>query len=90
MLRCKVVATVVEIRGEGRCSYGHRVGDTFEFTEFTPGGLCRFAYGSLQAAVATLLYGGRFPWAGEDEPTRWACPDPDRPVIFELRRVPAQ
>jgi len=85
----KVIARIVEIRGEGKCSYGHKVGDTFEFTEFTPGGLCQFAYDSLRSAVAALLYGGSFPWMVDSNTTTWTCPDPDRPVIFELTRLPA-
>ena len=88
MYKFKVIATIVEIRGEGSCSYGHKVGESFEFSQFTPGGLCQFAYDSLRSAVAALLYGGNFPWSGDSESTTWACPDPDRPVIFELRRVP--
>lgn len=87
MYKYKVIATIVEIRGEGKCSYGHQVGDRFEFTGFTPGGLCQFAYDALRSAVAALLYGGQFPWAENSEVSTWACPDPERPVIFELRRV---
>ena len=83
----KVVAKIIEIRGEGTCSYGHQVGDKFEFDQFTPGGLCQFAADSLRSAVATLLYGGTFPWLNEGDISTWACPDPDRPVIFELRRI---
>lgn len=88
MYKYKVVAKIVDIRGEGKCSYGHKVGDTFEFTGYTPGGLCQFAYDSLRSAVAALLYGGSFPWMEDSNVTTWACPDPDRPVIFELTRIP--
>jgi len=89
MYKHKVMATIIEIRGDGICSYGHKVGDRFEFAGFTPGGLCQFAYDSLRSAVAALLYGGNFPWTVNSEVTTWACPDPERPVIFELRRMPA-
>jgi uncharacterized repeat protein (TIGR04076 family) len=84
----KVTATIVEIRGDGVCSYGHRVGDSFDFSDVTPAGLCQFAYDALHAAAAVLLYGGRFPWVEDGEPSTWSCPDPDRPVIFQLARVP--
>ncbi|MGI6492287.1 MAG: TIGR04076 family protein [Pelotomaculum sp.] len=91
MYKYKVIATIVEIRGDGVCTYGHKVGDSFEFGQFTPGGLCQFAADALRSAVAALLYGGNFPWATDsDTTTTWACPDPDRPVIFELRRVPVE
>lgn len=89
MYEYKVVATVKEIKGGGQCSYGHRVGDRFEFTQFTPAGLCQFAYDALRSAVAALLYGGNFPWAPDSEVTEWACPDPYNQVVFELRRVKA-
>jgi uncharacterized repeat protein (TIGR04076 family) len=85
----KVIAEVVEIRGDGKCSYGHKVGDRFEFTHLLPGGLCHFAYASLDLAVSTLLFGGEFPWAKGDRSTNWSCSDPDRPVIFKLTREPA-
>lgn len=90
MYKYKVVATIVEIRGTGKCSYGHVVGDQFEFTAKTPGGLCQFASDSLRSAVAALLYGGQFPWMENSDVTTWACPDPETPVIFELRRLPAE
>lgn len=88
MINYKVVATIIEIRGEGVCSLGHKVGDSFEFGFCSPEGLCHFAHDSLQSAVAITLYGGNFPWVKEGQSTTWACPDPDRPVIFELKRVP--
>jgi len=90
LYKYKVVATIVEIRGENGCSYGHKVGDSFEFSQFMPGGLCQFAYDSLRSAVAALLYGGNFPWTQNSEVTTWACPDPENTVIFELRRLPAE
>ncbi len=85
----KVIAEVIEIRGEGKCSYGHQVGDKFEFTHLLPGGLCHFAYASLEMAVTALLFGGKFPWIRGDDPSTWSCPDPDRTVIFKLTREPA-
>lgn len=88
MYKYKVLATIIEIRGEGKCSYGHQVGDSFEFGPCTPGGLCQYAYDSMRSAVATLLYGGQFPWMKNSDVTTWCCPDPDRTVVFELRRIP--
>jgi uncharacterized repeat protein (TIGR04076 family) len=85
----KVIAEVVEIRGDGRCSYGHKVGDRFEFTHLLPGGLCHFAYASLELGVSALLFGGELPWAKGSESTTWSCPDPDRTVIFKLTREPS-
>lgn len=89
MYKYKLTATIVEIRGDGKCSYGHQIGDSFEFGALTPKGLCQFAYDSMRSAVAALLYGGEFPWLKNSDVTTWGCPDPDRTVVFELRREPA-
>lgn len=81
----KVVAEVVEVKGTGECSAGHKPGDKFVFTEHMPAGLCRWAVGALAAPVSVLLNGGNFSWAPNGEPTRWGCPDPTETVVFELR-----
>ena len=77
MYKYKVIATIIEIRGEGKCSYGHKVGDSFEFGQFTPetvSACLRF----FCVPVAAPFYGGYFPWLRivKFPPT---CPDPDRP-----------
>ncbi len=81
----KVIAEIVEVRG-GRCSAGHEVGQVFVFTREKTPSLCPWAMGALLPAVAVLLNNGNFYWAGEGEPTRWGCPDPDTTVVFSLRK----
>jgi len=34
-----------------------------------------------------LEFGGSFPWGDSPDKVRVACPDPDNPVVFELRRI---
>lgn len=82
----KVIAEVVEVRGCGECSAGHKAGDRFIFTEHRTPALCQWALGALQAPVAVLLQGGKFSWAQAGEPTMWACPDPTDTVVFRLWR----
>lgn len=82
----KVIAEVVEVRGTGECSAGHKVGDRFVFTQHAPAGLCSWALGALLAPVAVLLNNGSFSWAPEGEPTTWCCPDPTETVVFRLVR----
>jgi uncharacterized repeat protein (TIGR04076 family) len=84
-----VIARIVSIR-QGACSVGHQVGDEFLFTEKTPGGLCTWAYNTMYPAVETLMYGGGFPWEDEPGTACVVCPDPEVPVVFELRRVLAK
>lgn len=82
----KVVAEVIEVRGSGQCSAGHRVGDRFVFTVDRTPSMCPWAMGALLAPAAVLLNGGSFPWAGGGEPTEWCCPDPTDTVVFRLAR----
>lgn len=79
-----IVARVVSQRGT--CSAGHRAGDEFIIGQRTPPGLCSWAFYTLFPFAETLQFGGSFPW--EKDPARCtiACPDPENPVIFELRR----
>lgn len=82
----KVIAEIIEIRGEGQCSAGHRVGERLVFTKEKTPPLCPWALGALLAPTAVLLNGGHFPWARPDEPTLWCCPDPGNTVVFRLYR----
>ena len=72
---------------KGTCELGHKVGDEWVTDGKTPGGLCLFAFGSLLPAITPLMFDASFPWEKEPDMTTTACPDPDNPVVFELRRV---
>ena len=61
---------------KGSCEAGHRIGDEFIIDPArTPAGMCPWAFYTL------------FPFAEDPARTRVACPDPDNPVVFELRRM---
>ena len=75
------------ISQKGICDQGHKVGDEWLVGEKTPEGMCIFAFASLLPFIAPLLYGGAFPWDKDPDRTIGVCPDPDNPVVFELRRV---
>jgi uncharacterized repeat protein (TIGR04076 family) len=82
----RVVARITGIRGpegEGRCYYGHRVGEEFEIGEVCPK-MCAWAFQSLFPFATALRFGGRLPWE-EPGTARVSCPDPDNTVVFELR-----
>ncbi len=80
-----IVAAVVSQRGH--CEAGHRVGDTFVIGQTTPGGLCTWALVALFPFAQVLQFGGKLPWEPDALAARVACPDPDNPVVFELRRI---
>jgi len=75
------------ISQKGSCEAGHKVGDQWLVGEKTPGGMCLFAFSSLFPFITPLMYGGAFPWEKDPDKTTVACPDPDNPVVFEIRRV---
>lgn len=87
----KVVAEIVTIEGNGKCSFGHKVGEKFIFDEFGPDKkVCIYALSSLMPAVNVLLHDGKFPWLSEGEILYWGCPHPGTmykglgQVIFKL------
>ena len=81
----KIIARVISQKG--RCEAGHRVGDEFIIGQISPPGLCSWAFYTLFPFAEALQFGGDFPWEKQHGTARVACPDPDNPVIFELRRT---
>lgn len=80
-------ATARVVSQEGTCEAGHRVGDEFPVGELTPPGVCSFAYCALFPQAMALMAGGSFPWEPDRGRAHIACPDPDNPVVFEVRRL---
>ncbi|TFH37139.1 MAG: TIGR04076 family protein [Dehalococcoidia bacterium] len=78
-----VVARVVS--QQGHCEAGHRTGDEFTLGQTTPAGMCSWAFYTLYPFAQVLQFGGCFPWEPDANVARVACPDPDNPVVFELR-----
>jgi len=72
---------------KGHCAAGHKVGDEFESSGMTPGGICLTAFNALFPAMWTLMFGGSFPWSKNPDAERVACPDAENPVVFELQRI---
>jgi len=80
----EVIAKVISQRGT--CAAGHKVGDRFVIGDKTPAGMCSWAFYTLFPFAGVLQYGGAFPWESDPNKTTVACPDPENPVVFELRR----
>lgn len=77
------------ISQKGTCSAGHKAGDEFFITDMTPSGMCSWAFYTLFPFAEVLQYGGSFPWEEDPDKSLVACPDPGNPVVFELKREPA-
>lgn len=75
------------ISQQGTCEAQHKVGDEFLMGEKTPPNLCSWAFYSLFPFAQVLQFGGSFPWEKDRNKSTVACPDPDNPVVFELRRT---
>ena len=81
---------------KGSCAAKHNVGDEWLIKSAdawfgrkgqTTEGMCFFAFHALFPVSQVLLFGGVLPWEKDPDVTRVACPDPDNPVVFELRRL---
>jgi uncharacterized repeat protein (TIGR04076 family) len=82
-----VIAKVISQKGT--CEAQHKVGDEFVIGQKTPPNLCSWAFYCLFPFAEVLQFGGSFPWETDgDKTTTVACPDPENPVVFELRRAP--
>lgn len=77
-------AEVTEVKGE--CSAGHRKGDSFKISCYDSGGLCGFFYHDIFPSLSVMQYGGKYPWASEDELTL-ECPDRYNAVTIVVRKT---
>ncbi|MFC1919527.1 TIGR04076 family protein [Chloroflexota bacterium] len=75
------------ISQKGTCVNGHKAGDEFVLGDKAPAGMCSWAFSTLFPFANVLQFGGAFPWENDPDTASVACPDPDNPVVFQLRRV---
>jgi len=75
------------ISQKGTCEAGMRVGDEFPVGDLTPPNVCSFAYCAVLPFALALQAGGSFPWEQDPDGATVACPDPNNPVVIELRRA---
>ena len=82
-----VVEVIVKSQ-KGKCAFGHKVGDKIVFDGRSVGGdICYSALMVLLPKVYAMRYGAEFPWSEHRDTIFNACPDPENPVVFEIRRV---
>ncbi len=76
------------ISNQHPCHSGHKIGDEWVFSYFTPPNMCSLAYNALYPVALALSIGGTFAWQEDPDVITLACPDPEVHNIFELRRRP--
>ena len=75
------------ISQKGTCHAEHKVGDEWCIGIKTPDGICLPAFNALYPSLQVLRFGGVFPYSDDPDTAKEACPDPNNPVVFELRRI---
>lgn len=73
---------------KGDCFFGHKVGDIIYFDGKTiKGNICYSALMTLLPKIYSMRYGAEFCWAENRDVISNACPDPDNPAVFQIRRI---
>ena len=88
-IKYKVIGTIKRVKGV--CPIGHKVGEIFEVSSYSSGGLCGFFYHDIYPYIVMLQFGGSLP--KEWGPEGWKgdvitldCMDIVNAVRIELRR----
>ena len=85
----KVIGTIKSIKG--RCSEGHKVGETFELNHLRNVHVCGNLFRSVYPNLWMLQTGGN-PWDDEEKLEKgllMRCPDIENEVTIELKRINA-
>jgi len=83
----KVRVTVHEVTKD-KCPQGFEVGDSW-LSEGgkTPGGMCINAFYACYLAMHVFRNGGEHRWDEDKDVTYVSCPDRNRQLIYEVRRL---
>lgn len=80
--------TVLEVMAKGEAPCGYRVGDTWLVnSDETPPGICMWALAGMAPLLVALRFSGNVPWEADGSRGTVCCPDPNNPVVFEVRRL---
>jgi uncharacterized repeat protein (TIGR04076 family) len=72
---------------KGTCHCNHKVKDKWIVSNTTPSGICSEAYNHLFHDIRLYRFGGVLPWAENPDSCCLSCPDPENPVVFEIKRI---
>ncbi len=81
----KLEATVVGQKG--KCVAGHKVGDKIDLNDIKAPPICKGLLSALQSQAMVLKFDGNLPWLKDKDVARIACPDPENPVVVEIKRT---
>ena len=81
----QITIKVKEIMGDGKCPYGHKPGEVFNYPD-DRGKICPNGYYIIYPAIRVLQFGGSFPWCTDKDATTLCCSDYRHPVVFEITR----
>ncbi len=76
-------AEIISVKG--KCSAGHKVGETFKIGCWDTGGLCGFFYHDIFPNLNVMQFGGAYPWSSGDELVL-ECPDRGNAVTMKIKR----
>ena len=81
-----VTIDIVNILGEGACSRGFKIGDSFHYPDDREK-MCPAALAVIRPYMMILSYGGKNPF-NPDDPTSFSisCPDAKHPVVYKIHR----
>lgn len=79
----KITATIADVKG--KCTAGHKVGDSFEISCHNPAGLCGFFYHRIFPNLQTFQFGGDVPW-WQGDTIQLQCPDSRNLVTIMLEQ----
>ena len=69
------------------CSRDFKEGDSWLISRGTPEGMCLSAFGAVYRHIMTMRYGGYNPFGEDLDVMLTNCPDPNRCVVYEIRRI---
>ena len=84
----KVIGTITSVKG--KCNAGHKVGDQFDLSVMSSGGLCGWLYRDLFPHLWLLQCGGNMIGNTPDHMERsipMRCPDIDNEVMISLKPI---
>ena len=82
------VKVTVHAVTKNKCPQGFKEGDSWLVEDGkTPGGMCAGAYNSIAPAIRLFRLGGEHPWDRDKDVTYISCPDSERILIYEVRRL---
>jgi len=79
----------VTVKKVTNCEFGLKEGDKIYFDGRTiKGEICYGALLNILPDINSMRWGVNFPWAKENgDVIEIACPDPENPTVFEIRRI---